>query len=120
MRAMKSEVDPEKLKENPIGVSESASEDYLDAWHDLLEDDYANAVKSFEKAVEKDPENCKVLYTLALAHKAKGEKQEAINLFEQVLAGLEGTESPTEKSVLRHLTTAQINHIKTGVWKAEI
>ena len=89
------------------------------AYHSRGEQDKAEA--DFRRAVSYSPESVDANYAMGLVMKSQGKTQEAIELFEKTMdLILQGKiEHHSKSEMMRRLTLAHINELKTGDWNLE-
>ncbi|NPV85693.1 MAG: tetratricopeptide repeat protein [Anaerolineae bacterium] len=88
-------------------------------WKFYLQKDYINAEENFRKALSLQDNDLDTYYALGLVLKAANKGDEAIAMFEKVLSLLDSLENQQRASMLKHITHAQINQIKSGKWNME-
>jgi len=119
----KSSVEKETAGGDPVKVKEPNDYDSFMqrgwAYHSRGEQDKAEA--DFRRAVSYSPESVDANYAMGLVMKSQGKTQEAIELFEKTMdLILQGKiEQHSKSEMMRRLTLAHINELKTGDWNLE-
>jgi len=119
----KSSVEKETAGGDPFKVKEPNDYDSFMqrgwAYHSRGEQDKAEA--DFRRAVSYSPESVDANYAMGLVMKSQGKTQEAIELFEKTMdLILQGKiEQHSKSEMMRRLTLAHINELKTGDWNLE-
>ena len=119
----KSSVEKETAGGDPVKVKEPNDYDSFMqrgwAYHSRGEQDKAEA--DFRRAVSYSPESVDANYAMGLVMKSQGKSQEAIELFEKTMdLILQGKiEQHSKSEMMRRLTLAHINELKTGDWNLE-
>ena len=85
-------------------------------WLFLTRKEYAKSEADLRGALELQPGNPEILYTLGLLLSGDNRPQEAVQAFEQTLKALDSLENIVRASMLRRLVNGHINRIKTGDW----
>ena len=119
----KSSIEKETAGGDPVEVKEPNDHDSFMqrgwAYHSRGEQDKAEA--DFRRAVSYSPESVDANYAMGLVMKSQGKTQEAIELFEKTMdLILQGKiEQHSKSEMMRRLTLAHINELKTGDWNLE-
>jgi Flp pilus assembly protein TadD len=81
---------------------------------------YANqsseAVASFQRALELDPNSVDAHYGLGMTFKQLKKKDDAKRAFERAIALAEQSEDPNRAKMLRRLAGGHLHEIETGDW----
>lgn len=77
---------------------------------------YADAIKTLERALSLDANNFEGHYALGLAHKMSGAKMEAIAEFQKAAELAAGIKDAARSQMLQRLLRGHINEINTGDW----
>lgn len=79
------------------------------------------AESDFRRAVSYSPESVDATYAMGLVMKSQGNTQEALEFFEKAMdLILQGKiEEHSKSEMMRRLTLAHINELKTGDWNLE-
>lgn len=81
-------------------------------WNLYNDKKYPEAIQSFEKALEEDPQDSDALYGLALALKASGQTKKAIETFEKTIKVMETIDDRVRALMLERLARGQIAQLK--------
>ena len=110
----------EDLVPVPESIHPGTSAEYVRrAWLYYGKNLYENSIDDFYKALDNDPENPDTVFGLGLAFKADGEKDKAIETFENALLLIDKMDDQVRARMLKRLTTGHINQLKTGDWNLE-
>ena len=109
--------------ESPISTQPRAESDYYEqGWllHSSRKDEDA-AEENFRKAIASNPKFIDAYFGLGLVLKSQDRRQESIQAFQKVMDLLESDplEDRSRAEMLRRLTLAHINHLKSGDWNLE-
>ncbi len=100
----------------PETPPQTALEYYQQGWLFYAAGMYDKAIDYYHHALQSDPHNLDVLYALALALKANGNKSQAIENFKKALSLVPTLEEPARATMLTHLIQGHIHHIESGTW----
>ena len=110
----------EKKVPDPESLHPNTTIEYISrAWLYYAKHNYAQSIDDFHKALDSDSDNVDTLFGLALALKADGKKEKAVDTFEKTLTLIDILEDRIRARMLRRLTIGHINQIKTGDWNLE-
>ena len=119
----KSSVEEESLPSDPIEMKEPNDHDSFmkRGWVYHARGEQEKAESDFRRAASYSPESVDAKYALGLVLKSQGNKQEAIELFEKTMDLIvQGKiEDHSKSEMMRRLTLAHINELKTGDWNLE-
>ena len=105
---------------DPKLINATTASDYIKrGWLYYSTKNYPLAESDFYKALDLDPDNPDTLYALALALKADGKSQPAIENFEKTIKVIDSFEDRVRAQMLKRLAIGHINQIKTGDWNLE-
>lgn len=109
---------PDKIME---GKQPSSTDEYIkQAWSLKASGKLDEAESYFRKAIEQKPEMIEANYGLGLTLKAQGRRQDSIQCFEKVIELIDkGIDDQTRGEMLRRLSLAHINQIRSGDWGLE-
>ncbi len=109
---------PEKIV---VEKQPSTIEEYIkQAWSQKASGKLDEAEAFFRKAITQKPEMIEAHYGLGLTLKAQGRRQDSIQCFEKVIELIDqGIDDRTRGEMLRRLSLAHINQIRSGDWGLE-
>ncbi|MGW8249344.1 MAG: tetratricopeptide repeat protein [Anaerolineales bacterium] len=100
--------------------SQSISELISKGWTQKAEGKYDEAEASFRKALSLDSQSVEANYGIALTLKAQDRRQESIQGFEKVIELVDSrVEDRTRGEMLKRLSQAHINQLRSGDWGLE-
>jgi tetratricopeptide (TPR) repeat protein len=119
----KSREDNQTQTSDPLEIREPNDYDSFmqRGWANHAHGDQEKAESDFRRAVSYSPESVDANYALGLIMKSEGNTQDAIEQFEKTMdLILQGKIKEHSKSeMMRRLTLAHINELKTGDWNLE-
>lgn len=91
------------------------------AWAAHAKGNETEAEKLFRQCLEVEPESIEAIYGLALVMKAKGQNDEAMRHFEEVIRRIESREweNHARARMLRRLALGQVNYLREQDWNLE-
>jgi Tfp pilus assembly protein PilF len=119
----KSSADKETQNLDPHEIKEPNDyESFLQrGWAFHARGEQEKAESDFRRAVSYSPESVDANYAMGLVMKSQGNTQEALEFFEKAMdLILQGKiEEHSKSEMMRRLTLAHINELKTGDWNLE-
>ena len=90
-------------------------------WAQHSKGEQERAESDFRRAVSYSPESVDANFALGLNLKSQGRKEEAVEVFNKTMQLIEDGkgESDSKTEMMRRLTLAHINELKTGDWNLE-
>jgi tetratricopeptide (TPR) repeat protein len=88
-------------------------------WERYGQGDFRGAVDGLQRAFERYPEDVELAYIFGMSLKMAGEKQSAVNAFKRVLDHLQSVNDDIQATMLKRLTSGQINLLEQGDWNLE-
>ncbi|OGO15654.1 MAG: hypothetical protein A2Z14_13215 [Chloroflexi bacterium RBG_16_48_8] len=85
-------------------------------WTYYGEDRLDEAIRAFQDAKDRFPEDIEVLYALALAYKKAGHKKDALGIFRTVIKAAEVLDDRMRGTMLRRLAIGHVNVLERGDW----
>ena len=119
----KSSTEKETLKADPTEIKDPNDHDSFmrRGWAYHAQGEHEKAESDFRRAVSFSPDSVDANYAMGIILKTQGNTQEAVELFEKamelILQGKIDDQSKSE--MMRRLTLAHINELKTGDWNLE-
>lgn len=103
------------------GKQPSSVEEYINqAWSLKASGKLEEAEAFFRKAISQKPDLIEANYGLGLTLKAQGRRQDSIQCFERVIELIDkGIDDQTRGEMLRRLSLAHINQMRSGDWGLE-